>query len=147
MSSEQREDPYRNFRFRVEIDGVAQAGFSEAIIQDSTSDAIEYREGKELPFVRNRFSLTKFAVLTLKSGCTGSIELYNWCKLVEQGRISEARRNMAVILVDEEGNDAGRWEFVNAWPTKYDAPDLTAKSNYTAVENLEISFETLQKVK
>lgn len=53
---------------------------------------------------------------------------------------------MAVILMDEEGKPAARWEFGGAWPIKYDVLDLTAKSNDIAVENLEIAFETIQRV-
>lgn len=29
MATGGRKDPYRNFRFRVEIDGITQAGFSD----------------------------------------------------------------------------------------------------------------------
>jgi hypothetical protein len=47
-----RKDPYQNFRYLVEIDGIAQAGFSEATIPDSAQDPIEYREGNEPPTVR-----------------------------------------------------------------------------------------------
>ena len=40
-----RQDPYRNFRFRIEIDGVQAAAFSEVTIAATTTDVIEYREG------------------------------------------------------------------------------------------------------
>jgi phage tail-like protein len=80
-------------------------------------------------------------------GIPDSMDLYDWRKTVEQGNLKEARRNMAVILMDEEGNDAGKWEFAAAWPSKYDAPDLTAKGNDVAIETLEITFETMQRAK
>ena len=38
MAVGKRRDPYRNFKYLVEIDGIVQAGFSEATIPDSTSD-------------------------------------------------------------------------------------------------------------
>jgi len=142
-----RKDPYKNFRFVIEIDGIVQAGFSEATIPDSTSDIIEYREGNELPYLRKLPGLTKYGNLTLKWGITDSMELYNWRKLVEQGKIKNARRNIAVILMDEEGNPASRWEFAAAWPSKYDAPDLSAKTKDIAIETLEIVFEAMQRVK
>lgn len=44
------------------------------------------------------------------------MELYNWRKMIEQGKVSSVRKNIAVILIDEEGNDAAKWEFTNAWP-------------------------------
>ena len=146
MPTGQRKDPYRNFRFLVEIDGIVQAGFSEATIPDSTQDVIEYREGNEPPILRKLPGLVKYGNITLKWGITDSMELYNWRKLVEQGKMKEARRNMAIILMDEEGNIAARWEFSEAWPSKYDAPDLNAKGNDIAIETLEIVYEEMRRV-
>ena len=142
-----RNDPYQNFRFRVEIDGILHSGFSEVTIPDSTTSLIEYREGNESTVVRKLPGLTKYGNLVLKRGITDSMELYNWRKLVEQGKIQDARKNMTIILLNEEGNDAARWEFEGAWPIKYDAPDLTSKGNDVAIEILEIVFETMIRVK
>lgn len=36
----QRIDPYRNCRFRVEIDSITQAGFSECTLGDITTNLI-----------------------------------------------------------------------------------------------------------
>ena len=36
-----RDDPFRNFKFRVEIDGVAEAAFSEVAIGETTTEAID----------------------------------------------------------------------------------------------------------
>jgi phage tail-like protein len=142
-----RNDPYRNMRFLVEIDGIVQAGFSEATIPDTSQDPIEYREGNEIPTVRKIPGLIKYGNLTLKWGITDSaMELYDWRKLVEQGKMGDARRNIAVVLQDEEANPKSRWEFVNAWPNKYDAPDLNAKGTDIAIETLEIAHEGMVRV-
>ena len=39
-----RIDPLRNFRYRLEIDNIAQAGFSEVTIGETTVDVVEYRD-------------------------------------------------------------------------------------------------------
>lgn len=44
-----RNDPLRNFRFRVEIDNITRAGFSEVTIGAGTTEAIDYLEGTD-PF-------------------------------------------------------------------------------------------------
>jgi phage tail-like protein len=142
-----RNDPYRNSRFLLEIDGITQAGFSEATIPDTSQDPIEYREGNEAPTVRKIPGLIKYGNLSLKWGITdNAIELYNWRKLVEQGKMADARRNIAVILMDEEANPKSRWEFREAWPSKYDAPDLSAKGGDIAIETLEIAHEGMVRV-
>ena len=40
-----RNDPYKNFKFRVEISGITSAGFSECTGLSTEVDCIEYREG------------------------------------------------------------------------------------------------------
>ena len=56
-------------------------------------------------------------------------------------------QNQALILVDEEGNDAARWDVVEAWPTKYDPSDLSAKGNEVLVETFELVHEGITRVK
>lgn len=147
MPTGQRVDPYRNFSFLLEIDGIVQAGFSEATIPDSTSDVVEYREGNEAARVRKLPALTKYGNMTLKWGMTDSIELYEWRQQVEDGKMKDARRSCAVIVNDEEGNPAGRIELTDAWPSKWDGPDMNAKGNDVAMETLEITFEKLRRTK
>lgn len=143
-----RKDPFRTSRFLLEIDGIIQAGFSEATVPDTSTDVIEYREGNELPTARKLPGLTKYGNITLKWGTTDSMEIYEkWRKPVEQGKMGDARKNIAVILLDEEGNAAARWEFSNAWPIKYDAPDMNAKGNDVALETIEIAHEGMKRVK
>ena len=70
-----RTDPYRNFNFLVEIDGVTQAGFSDVSGFGATTDPIEYREGGENTTVRKLPGTTKYSNITLKWGLTDSKEL------------------------------------------------------------------------
>ncbi len=139
-------EPYKNFRFLVEIEGITQAGFSEVIISDSTQDVIEYREGNELT-LRKLPGLIKYGNVILKWGITDSMELYSWHKLVEEGKSKEYRKNMAIMLIDEEGNPKSRWEFSQAWPIKYKAPNLNALGKEIAIESMEIAHEGMRRVK
>lgn len=143
----QRRDPFPNHRFIVEIDGIAQAGFCEVIFPDSTSQVIEYKEGVDLINVRKQPGPTINSNLILKWGLTISMELYNWRKLVEQGKTNIMRRNIAVTLLDEAGNEAAKWTFVNAWPMRYKGPDLNSNGKEVAIETLEIVFESMQRIK
>jgi phage tail-like protein len=146
MAVGKRVDPFRNFRFLVEIQGIVQGGFSEATIPDISQDPIEYREGSEGPTVRKVPGMIKYGNLTLKWGITDNMEFIKWRKQVEQGKMKDARRDIAVILQDDEGKPASRWEFAQAWPSKYDAPDMNAKGTDIAVETLEIAHEGMERV-
>ena len=144
--SAQRKDPFQNHRFKIEINGITQASFIEAILPESQSEVIEHREGTQIN-AQKQPGFTAYTPLVLKWGLTASMELYNWRKLIEQGKINTMRKNVSVILLDEEGQDAARWDFTNAWPSKYKGPDLNAKTNEIAIETLEIVFESMQRVK
>ena len=143
-----RQDPYRNFRFRVEIDGIMQGGFSECTFGDTSSDVIEYREGTDLPLVRKESGPVRFGNLVLKWGITDSMELYNWRKLVEDSGAEAAKKNMAVILVDSKGTDRARWDITNAWPVRYGLwNDFDARGHSILLEWLEITYEGFRRVK
>lgn len=141
-----RVDPYRNFRFRVEIDGITQAGFSEVTFGDSTTDMVEYRLGNDPTHTRKLSGLTKYGNITLKWGITDSMELYDWYKTISEIGAGGNRKNIAVILVNEIGDEKARWNIAQAWPIKYDPPDLNAKGNDIAIESLEIVHEGFQRV-
>ncbi|VVB84178.1 T4-like virus tail tube protein gp19 [uncultured archaeon] len=147
MATGARNDPYRNFRFRVEIDGVQTASFAEATIPDTTTDSVDYREGTDLPFQKKLSGLTKYGNITLKKGLTDSVELYNWRKSVEDTGAIKARKNISLILIDEEGNDKARWDIMEAWPTKYNPSGFSAKANEVVIETLEIVHEGIKRTK
>jgi phage tail-like protein len=95
---------------------------------------------------RKLVGLMKFSNIVLKRGITQDMDLWKWRKLVMDGKIAEARRNGAIILIDGEGNDAARWEFRDAWPVKLSGPSLNATGNDVAIETLELVHEGLDRV-
>lgn len=141
-----RKDPYRQSRFRVEIDGISQAGFSECTFADTSTDPVEYREGNEPPVFRKLSGLTKYGNITLKWGITDSMDLYKWRQQIIDTGAEGARKNMSIILIDEAGSDKARWDIVGAWPSKYDPVDFSAKGNEVAIETLEIVHEGFKRV-
>lgn len=145
MPAGERKDPFKNFRFLVEIDGITQAGFREVTVSDSTQEPIEYREGDDPPTVQKLPGLIKYGNVSLKWGITDSLDLYNWRKQVEDGDMKGARKNMAIVGLDDQANPVTRWEISAAWPTKYDAPSLNATGNEIAIETLEIVHEGMAR--
>lgn len=141
-----RRDPYRNFRFRVEIDGIALAGFSEVTIGETVTEAIDYREGNEFNHVRKLPGLHKFGNVTLKRGMTASLEIFQWHKLILDGATGNARRNVAVIIADESGADQARFTIRDAWPAKYAVGELNGKGNEVLIETLELANEGIERV-
>jgi len=136
-----RVDPYKNFRFLLEIDGITQAGFSDCSGFGSNVEVVEYREGGEAPTVRKLPGKTSYPDITLKWGITDSRDLYDWHLTAINGNL--VRKNGSIILQDDLGQEKVRWNFFTAWPSKYDGPDFSAKGNDVAIDTLTISCERL----
>ena len=135
-------DPYLNYNFLVELDGITRAAFQEAAGFDSTIDVIEHREGGENTTLRKLPGMTKYSNITLKWGMTDDRELYDWHRQVVQGTIE--RKNGSIVLLGRDGAEVARWNFFRAWPTKWDGPDFNAEGNDVAIETLELAHEGVE---
>lgn len=137
-----RVDPYKNFNFHVEIDGITVAGFSEVTGLSSEVSVIEYREGSDFA-TRKLPGLPKFGNITLKRGMTKSAELQNWHKAILNGAAD--RRNGVIILLDDERTEVVRWNFLEGFPAKWEGPELKAGGNEVAIESIEICCERIER--
>jgi len=140
----QRNDPYANFNFLVEIDGVITAGFSEVSGLTADTNVIEYREGDDPIHVRKLPGLIHFSNITLKRGITKDLSLWNWFNTVLKGTVQRA--SGSIILLDAARNPVLRWTFVNGWPCKWKGPHLDGKTSEVAIEELEIAHEGIALV-
>jgi phage tail-like protein len=142
MATGKRTDPYRAFNFRLEIDGLTAGSFSECSGLSSDGDAVDYREGTDIPLtVRKLVGLRKYANITLKRGYTQNAELWNWYRNIVNG--VPDRRNASIILMDEQHADVMRWSIENAWINKIEGPSFKASGNEVAMESVEIVHESL----
>ncbi|MBW4631799.1 MAG: phage tail protein [Iphinoe sp. HA4291-MV1] len=136
-------DPYRGFNFKVEIDGISEAGFQECSGLDATTDPVEYREGTDPNHVRQLTGLNKYAPITLKRGITDSDKLWQWRQKVIDGKTE--RKNVSVVLYNEAQEEKLRWNLRKAWPSKWTGPTFNSTSNEVAIETLEIVHEEVVK--
>jgi len=139
-----RNDPYAQYNFILEIEGTTVAGFTEVGGLSMEQDIIEYREGSDTATVRKLPGLRKYGKISLKRGYTQNRELWNWRKTTIDGTTD--RKSGAVILRDEAGEPALRWEFREGWVSKYDGPALKATANEAAMESVEIAVEDVALV-
>ena len=136
--------PYGKFRYKVEIDGLEAGGFSEVSGFDASIDVIEYREGDMVQTPMKIPGLKKYGNITLKQGLTTSKVLYDWIIAGVNGAVD--RKTITITLLDDEEAPAASWQVINAWPTKYTAPDFNATSSEIAIETLEIAHEGMTRV-
>lgn len=136
--------PHGKFRYKVEIDGLDAGGFSEVSGFDASIDVIEYREGDMVQTPMKIPGLKKYGNITLKQGLADSMVLYEWIIAGVNGAVD--RKTITITLLDEEEAPAASWQVINAWPTKYTAPDFNATSSEVAIETLEIAHEGMTRV-
>lgn len=139
-----RVDPFPNYNFLVEIDGVAAAGFVEVGGLETNQEIIEYREGSDSPTARKLPGLQTFANISLKRGLVKSADLWKWRKSTLDGRTE--RRSGAIILLNEERREGLRFNFREGWICKWQGPGLNAANNEVAVETIEICHEGVEMI-
>jgi len=136
------QDPYKGFRFRVEIHGIQQAGFSECSAIGSHLEVIEYREGGDANTVRKFTGKASVPDLTLKWGMTDNTDLIKWHMDTVKGKIQ--RQSGSVVQLDDTGQEKLRWNFFNAWPSKWDGPTFNAKGNDLSITTLTLTCERIE---
>ena len=136
--------PYRNFRFRLEIDGLDAGSFSEVSGFDATMDVVEYRAGDDPAITPTKLpGLIKYGNITLKWGSSETMVLYDWLIDITEGTIE--KKTVTLTALDEEGSPAASWRCINAWPVKYTAPDFHGTSSEVAIETIELAHEGLTR--
>ncbi|HEY3229377.1 MAG TPA: phage tail protein [Roseiflexaceae bacterium] len=138
-------DPYGNYNFHIEIDGISRAAFQQVSGFDSTIDVIEHREGGDNTTSRKLPGMTKYSNIQLKWGVTDDLQFYQWHRKAVRGEIE--RKNGSIVLLNRKGDETARWNFVRAWPAKYDGPDLNAESSDVAIEMIELAHEGVERVR
>ena len=121
MADGKRIDPYGQFNFVIEIDGVLVGGFTEASGLTTDTNVIEYREGSESHGTTRKLpGLMKYSNIVLKRGYTKDTRLWDWRKKVIDGKTQ--RTSGTITLLDEARQPALRWNFREGWPEQARRP-------------------------
>lgn len=138
-----RVDPYLGYRFMVEIEGMIVGGFSEVSGIQSEIVTQEIEEGGQNEYVEKFPVRMKYPNLVLKHGLTDIETLWRWHRDVVRGNMS--RRNGSIMLLNTNFIEAWRWNFVDAYPSKWVGPQLNAGQAQIAFESVELSHRGLTK--
>ena len=143
VKSGRESDPLIGFNFRLEIEGKLAGYFTEASGVGSEHEIVEHKavddSGHEI--VQKIPGRLKWENVTLKRGITDAMDIWDWRKLVEDGKMGDARTNCSIIMMDRNYEDVARWDFVNAWPSKVSGPSVKSDSNEFGVEEVTLIHE------
>lgn len=141
-------DPLVSFHFALEVQGAVTGFFTEIGGLGSETEIVEHKvvtpEGREV--IQKIPGRLKWTEITLKRGVTAEMDMWKWRKLVEDGKISNARKNGSIVMYDEALKEIARWNFTNGWPSKVTGPQLQADSNAYGIEELTIVHEGIVRV-
>ena len=139
----ERKDPFGNYNFAVELDGVTRMGFKTCAGLDSTSGVLKYREGTDPTLGQRQLpGLLSFSNISLERGITDDHALWDWRKGVATGEVT--RRTISIILRDDAGHEKIRWNIRNCWPVKWSGPNFDSGADTVAVEKLELAHEGIE---
>jgi phage tail-like protein len=147
MASDTKDGLISSF-FSLEITGKMVGAFREVTNLGSENAVVEDKsrgpDGKYI--IRKIPGTLKWNDITLKQGLTDNMDMWKWRKLVEEGKVNDARANGSIIMYDTAGKSIARWDLVNCWPSKLSGPAGKADGNEIAVQEMTLAHEGYERV-
>jgi phage tail-like protein len=135
-------DPYMNFRFLVEFDGVQRGGFNKVKGISREVKVDSFHEGGQNEFEHKFASHATYGNITLEHGLVDDF-LWQWQQDTADGTIK--RQSVTIVLRDGSANEVWRWLVDGAFPVKWTASDLDGSAAQVLVESVEFAHHGIRK--
>jgi phage tail-like protein len=134
-------------QFTLEIDGVELARFQGVGGLSWETEVVEQKQSTKDGKVKiiKRPGQTKYPDVTFKRGLSADDKLLKWYKTVLDGKVE--RKNGSIVVYDLAGVEVDRWNFENAWPSKWSASDLDSTSDSIVIEEVTLAVEHMERKK
>jgi phage tail-like protein len=131
-----RTDPFRGFRFLVEIDGIASGAFLRVKGLSREIKLEVRREGGVNDYEHKLMTQVSYPSIILERGLLLQ-DLWDWAQSAADGDVT--RKTICVRLRDEANEKAWSWRIENAFPVKWSSVDMDAQSSVVLIESLELA--------
>jgi len=141
-----RDDPYGAHYFGLMLKGagggslVEVAHFHECSGLKSSAQVFEIEEGGLNGRTHKRPGQSRWENIVLRTSTHTSMELLEWRDKFLQDGWSD-RRDGAIIMYNEAGDEIRRFNFRKGWPVSWEGPKLKSSSSELAIETLEVAHE------
>jgi phage tail-like protein len=145
-----RFDPYKSYAFLVFLGGNTRpaAAVSGVGPVRRYTDVVEYREGDRAITLKSP-GRTYYDPVVLTRGVTQNAEFEDWANAAQvltggnpSTSLANLRRDMAIVLLNEERQPVRRYLFFRCWVSEYQAlPFLDADASTTAFEHITVQNE------
>jgi phage tail-like protein len=148
--SNNRFDPYKNFKFRVKWDGKYVAGVSKVSALKRTTEVVKHREGGDPSTTRKSPGRTEYEAITLERGVTHDREFEIWASKVwktgaglgSEVSLADFRKDLIIEVYNEAGQLAIAYKVYRCWVSDYQAlPELDANANAVAIQTIKLENE------
>lgn len=146
---------HKKFKFVIEIDSIAYAGFNKCSELSMEIAKIEYYEGGALIPKKDPGRVTVSDITIERAACSDQ-DLWNWLKQVvdltadggggtgAQGqglRDPLFRRDFDIVQLERDGEELRRWTITGAWPTKFVAGEWDNDADENVIETLTLAID------
>lgn len=146
----ERFDPYKNFKFRVLMDGRFVAGVSKVSSLKRTTNMVEHREGGDPSTTRKSPGRTEYEAITLERGVTHDEDFEKWANKVwnfgsglgSEVSLADFRKDIVIEVYNEAGQKAKAYKVYRCWVSEYQAlSELDANGEAVLIESIKLENE------
>ncbi|MGD0239888.1 MAG: phage tail protein [Streptosporangiaceae bacterium] len=149
-----RFDPYKNFKFKVKVDGAYVAGVSKVSPLKRTTEVVKHREGGDQSTSRKSPGRNEYEAITLERGVTHDLVFEQWANKVwdyknaqaqnadQEVSLADFRKDVIIDFFNEAGQKVISYHVYRCWVSEYQAlPDLDANANAVAIQHIKLENE------
>ena len=147
-----RRDPYKNFKFRVVLDGRIIPNVSRISPLQRSTAATHWRDGSVPSAIARSPGSTRFEPITMERGLTHDTTFEDWaseCFSIEGDAamsLRDFRKDLRIDLLNEQGSIVLSYMVFRCWVSEYQAlPELDANSTAVALESITLQYEGFER--
>jgi phage tail-like protein len=153
----ERNDPFRNFNFRIVMDGTEVAACRKMSMLEASVNTVKFRAGNNASTVEEMLpGRVEYKPVVFEAGLTNDDTFELWARQLmdhdaqAEPRVAEPgfRREVEIRVLDIDNLTVVRMYVLHrAWPSKYTAmSDLVGDGNDTIIETLELTHQGFERI-
>ena len=149
-----RFDPYKNFKFKVKVDGAYVAGVSKVSPLKRTTEVVKHREGGDQSTSRKSPGRNEYEAITLERGVTHDLVFEQWANKVwdyknaqaqnadQEVSLADFRKDVIIDFFNEAGQKVISYQVYRCWVSEYQAlPQLDASASAVMISSIKLENE------
>ena len=151
LKNPHRIDPYKNFKFRVIMNGQTVLGVSKVSALKRTTEVVKHRDGGMNSSDSKSPGRSSYDAITMERGITHDPVFANWANSVHaypadsEMKLDTYKQPLTLEVMNEKGHVVHRYFLFKCWVSEYIAlPEMNANANAIAIETIKIEIEGWQ---